>query len=173
MTTWKSSRTCCRDPWNTRTAWGNGEVLRPGEFQRISAGSGINHSEFNPSNTEPVHFYQIWLTPNVRNTEPTYEQKEFSHEEKLGKLRLVVSPDGKDGSLSIHQDANIFLSIVNGSEIRHPLDGGRHAWLQVISGELKVNGESLSANDGVAISDEREIVVSGAVGSEFMLFDLA
>jgi redox-sensitive bicupin YhaK (pirin superfamily) len=152
---------------------GNGEVLRPGEFQRISAGSGITHSEFNPSTTEPVHFYQIWLTPNVRNTQPTYEQKEFSHEEKFGKLRLVASPDGQGGSLSIHQDANIYLSILNGNEIRHQLDDGRHAWLQLISGDLTVNGETLSTSDGAAISDETEIVITGAAGSEFMLFDLA
>jgi redox-sensitive bicupin YhaK (pirin superfamily) len=156
-----------------KDSMGNGEILRPGEFQRISAGSGIAHSEFNPSQVEPVHFYQIWLTPNVRNIEPSYEQKEFRRDEKLGKLRLVASPDGADGSLSIHQDANIFLSVVDGSEIRHDQAPNRFAWLQVLSGELTLNGESLSTSDGAAIRDETTLSIHGTADSEFMLFDLA
>ena len=155
-----------------KDSMGHGEVLHPGEFQRISAGSGITHSEFNPSNSNPVHFYQIWITPKIRNTEPTYEQKEYSREEKLGKLRLVASPDGRDGSLSILQDAEIYLSVVNGSGIHHPIEKDRHAWLQVLSGQLTVNGESLSTSDGAAISGESEIVISGEADSEFMLIDL-
>ncbi len=155
-----------------RDSMGNGEVLRPGEFQRISAGSGIAHSEFNPSITEPVHFYQIWLTPNIRGVEPTYEQKVFSDTEKLGKLCLVASPDGADGSLSIHQDARIYLAVINGREIRHMIEADRYSWLQVLSGELSVNGEAMSASDGAAISDETEVVISCHTGSEFMLFDL-
>jgi len=157
-----------------KDSMGNGEVLRPGEFQRISAGSGITHSEFNPSSTEPVHFYQIWLLPNVSNSDPSYEQKEFTDTEKIGRLRLVASPKGRDGSLSIHQDANVYLSLVShADEIVYSLQPGRHAWLQVLSGQLMVNDYSLSTSDGVAISDEPTITSKGTEDSEFMLFDLA
>ncbi len=157
-----------------KDSMGNGEVLRPGEFQRISAGSGITHSEFNPSSTEPVHFYQIWLLPNVNNSDPSYEQKEFTDTEKIGRLRLVASPKGRDGSLSIHQDANVYLSLVShADEIVYSLQPGRHAWLQVLSGQLMVNDYSLSTSDGVAISDEPTITIKGTEDSEFMLFDLA
>ncbi len=157
-----------------KDSMGNGEVLRPGEFQRISAGSGITHSEFNPSSTEPVHFYQIWLLPNVSNSDPSYEQKEFTDAEKIGGLRLVASPNGRDGSLSIHQNANVYLSLVsNADEIVYSLQPGRHAWLQVLSGQLMVNDYSLSTSDGVAISDEPTITIKGTEDSEFMLFDLA
>jgi hypothetical protein len=157
-----------------KDSMGNGEVLRPGEFQRISAGSGITHSEFNPSSTEPVHFYQIWLLPNVSNSDPSYEQKEFTDTEKIGRLRLVASPKGRDGSLSIHQDANVYLSLVShADEIVYSLQPGRHAWLQVLSGQLMVNDYSLSTSDGVAISDEPTITIKGTEDSEFMLFDLA
>lgn len=157
-----------------KDSMGNGEVLRPGEFQRISAGSGITHSEFNPSSTEPVHFYQIWLLPNVSNSDPSYEQKEFTDTEKIGRLRLVASPKGRDGSLSIHQDANVYLSLVShADEIVYSLQPGRHAWLQVLSGQLMVNDYSLSTSDGVAISDEPTITIKGTEESEFMLFDLA
>jgi redox-sensitive bicupin YhaK (pirin superfamily) len=157
-----------------KDSMGNGEVLRPGEFQRISAGSGITHSEFNPSAAEPVHFYQIWLEPNVSNIEPSYEQKEFADEEKRGRLRLVASPDGRDGSLRIHQDANVFLSVVSdNTEIKHSVPANRYAWLQLLSGGVTVNGHSLASGDGVAISDEPAIVIQGNEESEFMLFDLA
>lgn len=152
---------------------GNGEVLRPGEFQRISAGSGITHSEFNPSSTEPVHFYQIWLTPNVRQTEPSYEQKEFRPEQKLGQLRLVASPDGRDGSLSIKQDAQVFLSVLNGVELEYQIAPERHVWIQVLTGAVTVNQQELGSSDGIAISDETCLAIHGDVGSEFMLFDLA
>lgn len=153
---------------------GNGEVLRPGEFQRISAGSGITHSEFNPSATEPVHFYQIWLEPNVSNVQPSYEQREYTDKEKRGRLRLVASPDGRDGSLWIHQDANVFLSVVSDNEeITYTVPAGRYAWLQVLSGGVAVNGQPLSTSDGVAISDEPTIAINGVGESECMLFDLA
>ncbi len=155
-----------------KDSMGNGEVLKPGEFQRISAGSGITHSEFNPSAAEPVHFYQIWIKPNVRNTPPTYQQKEFSRAEKLGKLRLVASPDGRDGSLSILQDAQIYLAVINGQEIRYDLKPERHAWLQVLCGRAKVNDVELDTSDGVAIHDECSLVITGEPDSEIMLFDL-
>ena len=136
--------------------------------------TGITHSEFNPSSTEPVHFYQIWLLPNVSNSDPSYEQKEFTDTEKIGRLRLVASPKGHDGSLSIHQDANVYLSLVShADEIVYSLQPGRHAWLQVLSGQLMVNDYSLSTSDGVAISDEPTITIKGTEDSEFMLFDLA
>ena len=157
-----------------KDSMGNGEVLRPGEFQRISAGSGITHSEFNPSATEPVHFYQIWLEPNVSNIEPSYEQKEFADAEKRGRLWLVASPDGRDDSIRIHQDANVYLSQVSGAkDITYALQPGRYAWLQVFSGQLTINGHSLSTGDGVAISNEQTITIKGVEETEFMLFDLA
>lgn len=156
-----------------KDSMGNGEVLKPGEFQRISAGSGIMHSEFNPSSTDAVHFYQIWITPGKRNTTPSYQQKEYPLKDKLGRLLLVASPSGKDGSLSIHQDAEIFLSVSDGREVRHELKPGRHAWLQVLGGAITVNGTELWTSDGIAISEERELVISGQSDSEFMLFDLA
>ncbi len=155
-----------------KDSMGNGEVLRPGEFQRISAGSGITHSEFNPSSSEPVHFYQIWITPNVRDNTPSYQQKEFSREAKLGNLRLVASPDGRDGSLSILQDAQICLSVISGRDIKHDLQPERHAWLQVLSGRVSVNDIDLLESDGVAISEESSLVISGEPDSEIMLFDL-
>ena len=153
---------------------GNGKVLRPGAFQRMSAGTGVTHSEFNPSATEPVHFYQIWLEPNESNIEPSYEQKEFADAEKRGRLRLVASPDGRDGSLTIRQDARVFLSVVLvNDEITYSLPVDRYAWLQLLSGEAMVNNHLLSASDGVAISDEPKITIQGNEESEFMLFDLA
>ena len=156
-----------------KDSMGNGEILRPGEFQRISAGSGITHSEFNPSASEPVHFYQIWLLPNARDIEPSYEQQEYADAEKRGRLRLVASPDGRDGSLTIHQDAKVYLAIVpSGEEMTCPLPAGRHAWLQVLTGEVMVNGHALSSSDGVAVSDESTLVINGNEESEIMLFDL-
>src|SRR5205807_10058986 len=118
---------------------GNGEVLRPGEFQRMSAGTGITHSEFNRSNSEPVHLYQIWLLPNREGIKPSYEQKRFAEDERRNRLRLVASQEGTDGSLLIHQDARIFLStILNGEQVQHPIADGRHAWLQVLRGQVSL-----------------------------------
>lgn len=156
-----------------RDSMGHGEVLHPGELQRISAGSGITHSEFNPSATEPVHFYQIWIRPNVLDSEPTYQQRAFHREEKQGRLRLVASPDGRDGSLSIHQDALMYLSIADGTVMDHDLRPGRYAWVQVISGRLMMNEQELHAGDGAAISGGNRLLFQGHAGSEFMLFDLA
>jgi len=153
---------------------GNGEVLSPGEFQRMSAGTGIMHGEFNPSQSEPVHFYQIWLLPERRGLVPSYEQKRFSEDERRNRLRLVASPDGAEGSLSVHQDARIYLaSLVDGKSVEHVLDAGRHAWLQVLRGEVSVNAMSLGTSDGVAVSDERQLSVTAHSDSEVMLFDLA
>lgn len=153
---------------------GNGEVLKPGEFQRISAGTGITHSEFNPSKSEATHFYQIWLRPKSQGIEPSYEQKRFADEELKNTLRVVASPDGRDGSLSIHQDAIIYLSkLENGKAISHPLSSGRYAWLQVLRGSVTLNGKALETSDGAAISDEAELTITATSDAEMMLFDLA
>lgn len=158
-----------------RDSMGNGEVLRPGEFQRMSAGTGITHSEFNPSSTEPVHLYQIWLFPAERNIEPSYEQKSFDAAERHNRLRLVASRDAADGALHINQDAKIYLaSLDNGAQVEHALAPTRHAWLQVLRGNVTLGGHELKAGDGAALSEEQSIAVTGvAHDSEVMLFDLA
>jgi redox-sensitive bicupin YhaK (pirin superfamily) len=157
-----------------KDSMGNGEVLRPGEFQRISAGSGITHSEFNPSPDEAVHFYQIWIEPNLRDLEPSYQQREFSEGEKLDRLRIVASPAGDDGSLSIHADAKIYLSrLTSGSEVGAEFELGRHGWLQVLSGTVAINGNPLAASDGAAISDEAFVSIAASDDAEIMLLDLA
>jgi quercetin 2,3-dioxygenase len=153
----------------------NGSVLRPGEFQRMSAGTGVRHSEFNPSATEPVHFYQIWLLPRSRAIRPSYDQKFFADNEKQARLRLVASPDGADGSLTIHQDARVLLATLQpGDSVKHALQPGRYGWLQVLRGRVKVNETLLETSDGAAISEEREVAVVGEQQpAEVMLFDLA
>ncbi|WP_168566037.1 pirin family protein [Crateriforma spongiae] len=157
-----------------KDSMGNGEVLRPGEFQRISAGSGITHSEFNPSSEEPVHFYQIWLVPNVRDIEPSYQQREFDEDEKLNRLRMVASPDGDDGSLSIHTDAKVYLSKLEaGNQVGFDLEPSRHGWLQVLSGSVAVSGHQLSTSDGAAITNEDSLSIVASEDAEIMLFDLA
>ncbi len=156
-----------------KDSMGNGEVLHPGEFQRMSAGTGITHSEFNPSDSEPVHLYQIWLFPQRKGIEPSYEQKRFSDEERRNRLRLVASPDGESGSLTIHQDARIFLSNLDeGQQLVHPIRPGRHAWLQLLRGQATVNGQAMNTSDGVAISEERELEIVARKPAEIMLFDL-
>jgi redox-sensitive bicupin YhaK (pirin superfamily) len=157
-----------------RDSMGNGEVLRPGEFQRMSAGTGITHSEFNPSQTEPVHLYQIWLFPERDGLEPSYEQKRFDEAGRHNRLQLVASPNADDGSLRIHQDARVYLSNVDdGQTVRHELARGRHAWLQVLRGSVSLNGEALQTSDGAAVSDQSQITITGNGPAEVMLFDLA
>lgn len=157
-----------------KDSMGNGAVLRPGEFQRISAGSGIRHSEFNPSAREPVHFYQIWLLPLTNGIKPGYEQKNFAEDEKQGRLRLVASPDGASGSLTIHQDARVYLTTLNdGARVSLDLATGRHAWLQVLRGQVNVNGTQLETSDGLSASGERRLTMIGNQPAEIMLFDLA
>jgi hypothetical protein len=152
---------------------GNGEVLRPGEFQRMTAGTGIRHSEFNASETEPVHFYQIWIIPERPGLPPSYEQRSFPEAERQGRLRLVASPDGRDGSLTIRQDVRVFLSSLGeGEQVTHPLEPGRSAWLQVLRGPVQLNGLDLAAGDGVAVSEETALLVRATGPSEIMLFDM-
>jgi quercetin 2,3-dioxygenase len=157
-----------------RDSMGNGEVLRPGEFQRMTAGTGITHSEFNPSDTEPVHLYQIWLFPERHGLEPSYEQKGFPPEERHNKLRLVASRDAAEGSLQIHQDARIYLASLDAArQLDHELAVGRHAWLQVLRGRTSLNGHTLQAGDGAAISEEPHLKIVAESDAEVMLFDLA
>lgn len=152
---------------------GTGSVLRPGEFQHMTAGTGIRHSEFNPSEAEPVHFYQIWIEPERPGLRPSYEQRAFPEEERRGRLRVVASPDGRDGSLTLRQDAAVFLSSLGeNQQVTHELEPGRHAWLQVLRGAVQVNGLSLAAGDGVAVSEEPALAVRATEPSEVMLFDL-
>lgn len=156
-----------------KDSMGNGEVLRPGEFQRMSAGTGITHSEFNPSDTEPVHLYQIWLFPERKGIEPSYEQKQFPDDEMTNCLRLVASPDANDGSLMIHQDARIYLAkLDSGKQLVHELAVDRYAWLQVLRGNVTLYGERLETSDGAAVSDEQSLEIVATASAEIMLFDL-
>jgi redox-sensitive bicupin YhaK (pirin superfamily) len=157
-----------------RDSLGNGSVLRPGELQHMTAGTGVRHSEFNPSDQEEVHLYQIWLLPGRKGLEPSYEQKAFSEEERRGALRLVASPTGEHGSLTIHQDARLYLPTLQAGEaVAHTLEPGRHAWLQVLRGRAALNGNPLAAGDGAAVSEEEKLGIRGQAEAEVMLFDLA
>lgn len=152
---------------------GNGSVIRPGDGQRMSAGTGVRHSEANPSATEAVHLLQIWILPDRKGHAPGYEQKAFPAEEKKGKLRLIASPDGKDGSVTIHQDAKLYVSLLTrGEEITHSIAPGRHAWLQVAKGAVELNGKLLNQGDGAAVSEEASLTISGKQDAEILLFDL-
>jgi len=153
---------------------GTGSVILPGDGQRMSAGRGIRHSEFNPSANEKVHLLQIWILPDKPGYEPGYEQKSFPEAEKRGRLRLIASSDGADGSVKIHQDAKLFVTLLApGEEVRHTLGAKRHAWLQVAKGEIELNGQRLGHGDGAAVSDEKELTIKGTKDAEVLLFDLA
>ena len=156
-----------------RDSVGSGGVLGPGELQRMTAGTGITHSEFNSSETEPVHLYQIWLLPEREGLKPSYEQKAFPDHERRNRLRVVASPDGDDGSLTIRQDARLLLgSFDAGVEVTHGLDRDRHAWLQVLRGEIALNGNVLANGDGAALSDESGMQIRAEGPSEVLLFEL-
>ena len=153
---------------------GTGSVILPGDGQRMSAGRGIRHSEYNPSPTEKVHLLQIWIMPDKQGHEPGYEQKSFPEAEKRGKLRLIASRDGAEGSVKINQDAKLFVTLLSpGDEVKHALGAKRHAWLQVAKGEVELNGKKLHQGDGAAISDEKNLTVKGIKDAEVLLFDLA
>ncbi len=157
-----------------RDSMGNGEVLRPGEFQRMSAGTGITHSEFNPSPVDPTHLYQIWLFPRQKGIEPSYEQKTFPAAQRRNRLQLVASPDATDGSLKIHCDARIFLATLEANQgVSQTIPDGRHAWLQVLRGSISLGETVLESGDGAAASDERSLEFSATSESEILLFDLA
>ena len=157
-----------------RDSMGNGSTIRPGEVQRMTAGSGVTHSEANSSETDAVHLLQIWILPNARNLKPGYEQKVFSDEDKRGHLRLVASSDGRDGSVTINQDAAIYATVLEaGSAATHQLGANRNAWIQVARGAITVNGVDLNQGDGAALSAETAITIAGREESEVLLFDLA
>ncbi len=158
-----------------KDSMGNGEVLRAGEVQAMSAGTGILHSEFNPSGDDPVHFLQIWLMPDRSGHTPRYAQRAFGREAKLNRLALVVSPDGADGSVEIHQDARLYASILEaGKTAELTLRAGRHAWVQVARGSIEVDGTTLKEGDGAAVSQATALKLKGlAAESEVLVFDLA
>jgi redox-sensitive bicupin YhaK (pirin superfamily) len=157
-----------------RDSLGHGEVLRPSEFQRMSAGTGIRHSEFNASTTEPVHLYQIWLLPAREGLEPSYEQRLFDVAGRKGKWQVVAAPDARDGALTIHQDAVLSLAdIAPGARLEYDLASRRHGWLQILRGAAIVNGQNVTAGDGVAASDEPRLDIDTSSGAEVLLFDLA
>jgi len=159
-----------------RDSTGGKGTIVPGEVQRMSAGTGVRHSEFNGSETERVHFLQIWLLPDRQGHAPGYEQRAFPDEERRGALRLVASPDGADGSLTVHQDARVYATLLaRGEAVERELAPGRHAWVQVARGEVEVNGVRLRAGDGAALSDERGVRIAGTGEgvAELLLFDLA
>ena len=156
-----------------KDSMGHGAVLRPGEMQRITAGRGMLHSEFNPSPTEPVHLYQVWITPRSRGLTPSYEQKAFSPEERRNRLQLVASPDGEADSLTIQQDARIYLADLDaGRELEYAIPAGNGVWLQVMRGEVEVSGGRLTAGDGLAIDDELALNLQAIELAEVMVFDL-
>jgi len=151
---------------------GTGATIVPGEVQRMSAGTGIRHSEFNPSEADPVHFLQIWLLPDTQNVAPSYEQKAFD-DERNGRLRLVASKTGRDGSLKIHQDTDLFASVLqDGDAVEHSFAAGQRGWLQVARGAVTVNGETLEAGDGAAMAELETVTLTANGEAEFLLFDL-
>ena len=156
-----------------KDSMGTGSVIRRGDVQLMSAGTGVTHSEFNPSKKDLVHLLQIWILPDQNNLKPSYQQKMFPEKERSDKLRLLVSPDGQDGSLTIHQDVRLFASLLNkGKKLEYELKVGRHAWLQITKGALSLNGKNLKAGDGAAISEETHLTIEAVSSSEFLLFDL-
>jgi len=156
-----------------RDSLGTGSVIHPGEFQIMSAGTGIFHSEFNASDTETVHFLQIWILPGKEGLAPRYDQRAFPEKERRGKLRLVVSPDARDGSLKIFQDISLYAgSLGPGDTAVHRLSPGRHAWVQVVRGAVSLNGTPLQEGDGAAVSDEAALDLRASEDSEILLFDL-
>lgn len=152
---------------------GTGSVIRPGDVQLMSAGSGVAHSEFNHSKSEQVHFLQIWIVPNVAGAQPTYQQEHFSPEQKRGRLKLIISPEGSDGSLKVRQDARVYAGLFDGNETANlELAANRHAYVHVARGSVVLNGERLGEGDGVRLRDEQQIHLSEGVDAEVLVFDL-
>jgi redox-sensitive bicupin YhaK (pirin superfamily) len=152
---------------------GNGSVIRPGEVQRMSAGTGVTHSEFNASDSEPVHFLQIWVLPEQEGLTPSYEQKAFAEEEKRGRLRLVGSRNGREGSVTIHQDVDLYATLLrDGDSVSHSLADGRKGWVQVAQGSVVLNDQPLKPGDGVAIEGPATITLSGTSEADVLLFDM-
>jgi len=157
-----------------RDSMGNGSVIKPGDIQYMSAGTGVTHSEFNASKTEPVHLYQIWMFPEKHGLKPAYDQKNFGEAEKRGRLRLIASPDGRDGSVKIRQDSELYATVLGKNEsVKHELKPERHAYVQVARGSITLNGKALGEGDGAAISAEKSVELTGVDNAEVLLFDLA
>lgn len=153
---------------------GNGSIIKPGEVQRMTAGTGVAHSEANPSADEAVHLLQIWIMPNARGLTPGYEQKTFSDESKQGKLALIASQNGREGSVTINQDADVFASKLEaGQSVTHTTGGDRKVWIQVARGSVRVNDVDLQQGDGAALTDETKVTVEGKEPSEILLFDMS
>ncbi len=156
-----------------KDSMGNGSVIRPGDVQRMSAGTGVRHSEFNASDNEPVHFLQIWVEPEEAGLQPGYEQKTFLDEEKRGRLRLLGSRDGRDGSLTIHQDVDLYATRLDaGESISHEVIAGRKAWIHIARGDAAIETRRLSAGDGVALEGPATVTLTGVADAEALLFDL-
>jgi redox-sensitive bicupin YhaK (pirin superfamily) len=153
-----------------KDSMGTGSIIRPGEIQRMSAGTGVTHSEFNPSNTEPVHLLQIWILPEAKGIKPSYEQKQFNRDELRGRFQLIAAREPTEGAVKIHQDVRLFATILAGDAVSHELSKGRYAWIQVARGSLEFNGIKLDAGDGVAMSESQTIDITGT--GEALLFDL-
>ncbi len=152
---------------------GNGSIIRPGEVQRMTAGTGIRHSEYNPSETEAVHLLQIWIIPEKEGLAPGYEQKQFGDERK-GRLRLIASPNARDGSLTVHQDVDVYAAVLEeGAEVSHALKPSRKAWVQVADGSIILNGEVLGPGDGAALNGETGVRIEATSPAEILLFDMA
>lgn len=157
-----------------RDSMGTGSVIRPGEVQRMSAGKGVTHSEFNASGDEMLHFLQIWIQPTKRGIQPGYEQKAFPRADRTGRLRLVASPDGREGSVTIHADAALYAGLFDkGVTGELAIDQNRHAWVHIVRGKARVNGHELQAGDGAALSGESAVRIEGIDASEILVFDLA
>lgn len=156
-----------------RDSMGNESVIRPGEIQRLSAGTGLTHSEYNHADTERVHFLQMWILPRARGLTPGYEQRAFAEADSRGRLLLVAAADGRQGAVTLHQDAELWVTrLARGERVAHPLRPGRHAWVQVARGAVTVNGRPLEAGDGAALSDEPEARIAASEAAEVLLFDL-
>jgi len=156
-----------------KDSMGNGSVIKAGDVQYMSAGTGVAHSEFNASKTEPVHLYQIWMFPDKNGYKPAYDQKHFPEAGKRGRLRVVVSPDGRDGSVKIRQDNQLYAAVLGeGEKVQHELKPERHAYVQVTRGSVTLNGKRLEAGDGAAISEEKSLELAGVKEAEVLLFDL-
>jgi len=157
-----------------KDSMGNGSVIRPGDIQRMSAGTGVTHSEFNPSREELVHFLQIWLLPSQRGGPPSYEEKRFAPEARRGGLCLIAARDGRDGAVTIHQDTDLWTALLEpGEAVRHVFERGRYAWVHVARGEVSLNGAALRAGDGAAVSAEKALDIRASAPAEVLVFDLA
>src|SRR5215204_4570404 len=156
-----------------RDSMGNGSVIRRGDLQRMSAGTGVQHSEFNHSQSAPVHFFQIWLFPDRRGLAPGYEEKHFDDDAKRGRLRLIASHDGREGSVVVHQHADMYAALLApGDEVTHATERTRKGWIQLASGAITVNGERLAAGDGAALAYEESVTIKSTADSELLLFDM-